>query len=335
MHDMGWIVIPSPEIDMRGLVGSARGLLHRLPGTCRAELPDDTWTRSCMASGVRLVFCTDSPRVDLRFEYVTTPRRATFLDTYVDGAFVSSQGQTEAGPCSVTLVDGMSGDHEIEVYMPPYAELRVDGLGVVHGHRVRAPAAAPARRIIFHGDSITHGAITTRAGLTYPARVAQRLGADFVNLGFGGSARGESGVAHIIAGLVADAIVIFYGINTFALGCATPTDFGGLYSRFIDIIRASHGKTPIVAITPTWHVPERHARNLLGSTVEDYRAVIRQAIGSRMAAGDMHLVLLEGCSVIGPGDATRLADMTHPNDEGFSALAERLVPLIERSWSEQ
>ena len=41
-------------------------------------------------------------------------------------------------------------------------------------------------RLLFYGDSITHGSTTARAGTTYPARIARRLGVDFVNLGVGG-----------------------------------------------------------------------------------------------------------------------------------------------------
>jgi lysophospholipase L1-like esterase len=285
-----------------------------------------------MAAGVRLVFETDSPRVDLRFEYLERPRRAFMVDAYVGGVFVASGGAPDAGPCEISLFSGRSGRREVELHMPPYSKVRLDALGIEANCEMFLPTRRSKRNIVFHGDSITHGAITTRAGLAYPTRVAQALDADFINLGFGGSARGEPGMARIIAGLAADAIILYYGINTFAIGKQDPAQFGEIYGEFIDIIRDAQPETPVVVITPTWHVPERHSRNEVGATVEQYREVIRSAAAGRIVHGDGNLVLLEGCSVIGPGDETRLADETHLNDEGFLALAASLVKIISRAW---
>ena len=329
---MRWITLPSPSVEMRGLIGSPRATLQRLPESLRAELPEDTWHRSTMAAGVRLVFETDSPRVDLRFEYLEMPRRAFMVDAYVGGVFVASGGAPEAGPCEISFLAGRSGRHEVELHMPPYSKVRVNAVGIESNCGISLSTRRPKRNIVFHGDSITHGAITTRAGLAYPARVARALDADFINLGFGGSARGEPGMARIISGLAADAITLYYGINTFAIGKQGPAQFGQIYGEFIDIIRAVQSETPVVVITPTWHLPERHSRNEFGATVEEYREVIRDAVAVRVVDGDRNLILLEGCSILGPGDETRLADETHLNDEGFLALAEALVKLISRSW---
>ena len=329
---MQWIALPSPDVEMRGLVGEPRALLHRLPEQYRNSLPSDTWERSEMASGVRLVFRTDSPRVALRFEYLTRPSRASKVDAYVDGRFAGTDGGDDAGPCTAELLEGMTGAHEVELFMPPYSKVRLDALGLAPGASLAAPAYRPSRFITFHGDSITHGAITTRSGLAYPARVARALGADFINLGFGGSARGEPGMARIVGALPADAISLYYGINTYAIGHPGPEEFGRIYADFLEVIRASHPQTPIVVITPTWYAPELHHRNADGASVEEYREVIRNAVSARVAAGDASLVMLEGGSLIGPGDESRLADLVHPNDEGFAAIAEGLTRLIGQAW---
>ena len=281
---------------------------------------------------MRLVFQTDSSRVALRFEYLVRPSRATKVDAYVDGQYANSIGSDDAGPCEIGRLDGMTGEYEVERHMPPYSKVRLEALGLAPGARLAAPSSRPARRITFHGDSITHGAITSRAGLVYPARVARALAADFINLGFGGSARGEPGMARIVAGLPADAIVLYYGINTYAIGHPGAAEFGRIYAEFLETIRASHAETPVVIITPTWYGPEGHQRNAAGSSVEDYRVAIRRAVSARVAAGDANLMALEGCSVIGPGDETRLADLVHPNDEGFACIAEWLTRLIARAW---
>ena len=331
-QQMQWIALPSPDVEMRGLVGAPRALLHRLPDQYRDSLPADTWERSEMPAGVRLVFRTDSPSVALRFEYLGRPTRASMVDTYVDGRYATTTGSADEGPCEAELLSGMTGEHELELHMPPYTEVRLEALGLAPGANLAAPASRPSRFITFHGDSITHGAITSRAGLIYPARVARALGADFINLGFGGSARGEPGMARIVAGLPADAIVLYYGINTFGQGITGPIEFGRIYAEFLETVRASHTETPIVIITPTWYVTEGYQRNAAGASVEEYRQVIRRAVSARVAAGDANLVVLEGCSLIGPGDESRLADLVHPNDEGFAAIAEGLTRMIGQAW---
>ena len=72
--------------------------------------------------------------------------------------------------------------------------------------------------------------------------------------------------------------------------------------------------------------------NDTGASVEEYRDVIRHAVSARVAAGDANLVVLEGCSLIGPGDETRLADLVHPNDEGFAAITAGLTRMIGQAW---
>ena len=329
---MQWIALPSPDVEIRGLLGPPRALLHRIPEEHRNSLPADTWERAEMASGVRLVFETNSPRVALHFEYLARPSRASKVDAYVDGRFAGTDGGDDSGPCTADLLEGLAGTHEIELHMPPYSKVRLKSLGLAPGASLAAPASRPSRFITFHGDSITHGAITTRSGLAYPSRVARALGADFINLGFGGSARGEPGMARIVADLPADAISLYYGINTYGQGKTDPIEFGRIYADFLETVRASHTRTPIVVITPTWYVPEAHHRNDTGASVEEYRQVIRNAVSDRVAAGDANLVMQEGCSLIGPGDESRMADLVHPNDEGFAAIASSLTRLIGKAW---
>ena len=269
--DMQWIALPSPDVEMRGLVGAPRALLHRIPEEHRDSLPADTWERSEMASGVRLVFRTDSPRVALHFEYLQRPSRASKVDAYVDGKFAGTDGGDDEGPCTADLLEGMTGTHEVELHMPPYSKVRLKSLGLAPGASLAAPASRPSRFITFHGDSITHGAITTRSGLAYPHGWLERWEPISSTWVFGGSARGEPGMARIVATLPADAISLYYGINTYAIGHPGPEEFGRIYADFLGVVRASHAETPIVVITPTWYVPELHHRNAAGASVEEYR----------------------------------------------------------------
>ena len=325
---MRWIDFPSPDAELRGIVGEPRALLHRLPDSYRSALPDDTWDRTLMPSGVRVAFRTDSSRLALRMEYLDCVPRATLVDAYLDGTYRNSAGHAEVGPCQVTVLEELSGQHEIELYLPPYAEIRLDAIGLTAGAAIAAPTSRARPLLVFHGDSITHGAITRRAALTYPARMARALDADFINLGVGGAARGEPGMAALIANLPADAVVLAFGIISFSQASEPPDAFRATYGAFLETIRGRLPEVPILALTPTYYTLERTHLNAHEAALEDYRRAIRQAVGRRQSEGDPHLLLVEGFSIMGPGDEDYLADSHHPNDQGMAAFADRLAPIL-------
>ena len=95
--DLRWIDFPSTDLEVRGMVGEPRALLHRLPETCRATLPADTWDGTLMPSGIRVAFRTDSSRLALRMEYLRHGPRATAVDAYVDGVYRNSAGGISVG----------------------------------------------------------------------------------------------------------------------------------------------------------------------------------------------------------------------------------------------
>jgi hypothetical protein len=47
--------------------------------------------------------------------------------------------------------------------------------------------------IVFYGSSITQGGCASRPGMAYESIVSRRFDADYLNLGFSGSAKGEEG----------------------------------------------------------------------------------------------------------------------------------------------
>ena len=231
------------------------------------------------------------------------------------------------------IYDGPARDRCVELYMPPYAEIRLAGVGVAEGACLQAPPPLDGPRLLFYGDSITHGSTTARAGTTYPARIARRLGVDFVNLGVGGSARGESAMAEIAASLRADVIVLAYGVNTFGSSYEEPRAFERTYDTFLAILRWHQPEVPILIVTPLFHTCEFEQTTRGEAKLEEYRRVIREVVYRRQSFGDANLILLEGHGLIGPGQGDLLADHVHPNDAGFAAMADGLGAQIQRVLS--
>ena len=72
--EMRWIDPLAPQLEIRGLVGKPRALLHRLPEHYRPSLPAGIWQRMLLATGVRVAFSTDTPRLAVRLEYLAIGR---------------------------------------------------------------------------------------------------------------------------------------------------------------------------------------------------------------------------------------------------------------------
>ena len=335
MAAMWWLDALAPELEYRGLVGERRALLRRVPGAWRERLPADTWARLCAASGVRVVFRTDSPVIALRAEWLSrqTDWGNAAIDVYLNGQFYAQLRGLGLATAQDVVYDGPARDRCVELFMPPYGEIRFAGIGVANDATVRPPPPLEGPRLLFYGDSITHGSTATRAGTTYPARIARRLGVDFVNLGVGGSARGEPAMAEIAASLRADVIVLAYGVNTYGSSYEEPRAFERTYDTFLAILRWSQPDVPILLITPLFHTCEFEQTTRGGAKLEEYRRVIREVVYRRQSFGDANLILLEGHGLIGPGQGDLLADHVHPNDAGFAAIADALAPQIQRILS--
>ncbi len=331
---MQWLDALAPQLDVRGLVGERRALLRRVPNAWRARLPADTWGRLCTASGVRVAFCTNSPVVAVRVEWVSYQLdRIAAVDVYLNGEFTSQLTCGGLGAAEAVVVDGSSRRRLVELYMPTYAEIRLAGIGVADQASVEPPPQTQRPRLVFYGDSITHGSTTVRPGTTYPARIARQVDADFVNLGVGGSARGEPAMAQLVATLNADVIVLAYGVNTFGASVEEPRAFERTYEGFLAILRGRQPEVPILMVTPLFHSQEFAQTTRGGAKLEEYRRVIREVVYRRQSFGDANLLLLEGHGLIGPGQGDLLADHVHPNDQGFAAIAAGLGAQIQRVLS--
>jgi lysophospholipase L1-like esterase len=331
---MRWLDALAPELEYRGLVGDRRALVRRVPSALRDELPSDTWARLCMPSGVRIAFRTNSPTIGLRAEWLSSQvDRGGAIDIYLNGQFYSQVGPVGVGAVEAVVYDGPERNQSVELYMPTHAEIRFAGVGVTEKAEIKSPNSSILPTVVFYGDSITHGSVTARPGTTYPARVARALGVDFVNLGVGGSARGEPAMAQIIGSLKADVVVLAYGVNSFGSSFEEPRAFDTTYDQFLGIVRASRPTVPIVFLTPFFHTREFEQTTSGGAKLEEYRRVIREVVYRRQSFGDFNLVLVDGHSVIGPGQGDLLADQVHPNDQGFAAIAEILGAQVRRILS--
>jgi lysophospholipase L1-like esterase len=116
-------------------------------------------------------------------------------------------------------------------------------------------------------------------------------------------------------------------VTDFAQNNPTVESLAQAYAPFLETIRARHPETPILVITPIYSSHESWARD---ARLEGMRELIRQVAARRIAAGDLHLEIVEGTDLLGPSGGDGLVDGTHPNDLGFQWMANGLAGRIAK-----
>jgi hypothetical protein len=98
--------------------------------------------------------------------------------------------------------------------------------------------------VVFYGSSITQGGCASRPGNAYTHILCRWLGAELLNLGFSGNAKGEPAMAEYIASLRMSAFIMDYDHNAPDLAHLEAT-----HSEFFKIIRHDHPNLPILLVS--------------------------------------------------------------------------------------
>jgi len=336
---MLWIEFPDERIAVEGLAwfGENAPSLSRLPARAKGEVRPELWDLAQCPSGARISLRSDTGCLSLKIDcpalFPPSPCMSLIgqraIELYLDGRFWNFAVPEKEGEGTIELFDGPEGKtRRFQIYLPTYVPMRVLAVGVNADSFVEDPKTAYSfeKPVVFYGSSITQGAAASRPSLTYPARVARRLGADFVNLGFSGNAFADLEIARCMAEIDAACFVVSIGINLFGRG-----DFQAMNERFgafLAAIRAVRPDTPILCLTALYSVREHYGVVSGIHPLEDFRGVVRREVASRRAKGDEKVWIVEGPNALGAENADGLADQTHPNDCGFTGLVDVLSKTV-------
>ena len=199
------------------------GKFRRIPETVAKTVNDGVYGLHANTAGVRVRFKTDSPYVAVSVKYGSIGKMSHFaltgsagFDLYVDGKYYKSF----VPPFNAS--DGYEGVadfdteemREITINFPLYSEVRELYIGLFGKAEIAEPKPDTIDSpIVYYGSSITQGGCASRPGNAYQGFVSRALDADFINLGFSGSARGEETIANYIKYLKMSAFVYDYDHN--------------------------------------------------------------------------------------------------------------------------
>lgn len=242
------------------------------------------------------------------------------LDVYADGRFMAVTRGGNDFP--LTYYESAVGEFEetaerlITVYMPNYGEIHRVLVGIEHGATLSAaPDYKYEKPVLFYGSSITQGGCASRPGLTYESNIERAADMNYLNFGFSGRAHGEQTMARYINGLDISALVLDYDHNA-----RDRDDLLNTHEPFFKTVREAHPDLPVIMISmPKFDLTRQdHERYL----------VIKRTYDNAIAKGDKNVYLIFGKELLRDVESDGLCDGCHPNDIGFKAMANGIMPVI-------
>ncbi|MGC5627926.1 GDSL-type esterase/lipase family protein [Georgenia sp. Z1344] len=364
-------VTPDLVVGIDRLETTARGLRpHRLPAWVCEQVPDPRMAAmEAQPAGARIVVDTAATSLELvlhpthlAYRGIVRPRGAVDLvvgsellatDELTGGdAFVTdlTTGETElvAGPAHVARFGGLAaGEKRLELWLPHNETVELVEL------RSDAPvAAAPrtGRRWLHHGSSISQGSNAATPAGTWASRAARLGGVDLRNLGLGGNAFVDPGLARLMRDTPADLLSVKLGINVVNADAMRVRTLVPAVHGFLDTLRDGHPDTPLLVVSPIFcaiheRTPgpgafdtEALARGQvrfaatgtegdveLGRlTLEVVREVLADVVARR---DDPHLHLLDGRDLYGESDAVAhpMPDALHPDTATHELMGSRFA----------
>ena len=235
------------------------------------------------------------------------------------------------------------GEHDLTIYFPLYNGVKEVYVGVKQGSYVVCGSEYKYQTpVVFSGSSITQGGCVTASCNAHVNIVSEMLDTNVLNLGFSGSAKGETVMANYLASLNPSVYVIEYDHNAPTVQHLDKTHYP-LYKT----VRDSHPNTPIILVSrPDVDRNYILVDGVMREPVVGYSEnadidpnhrinVIKNTYEKGLASGDKNLYFIHGETLI-PTELRNYAtiDTCHPNELGAYYMAKRTVevlkPLLEK-----
>lgn len=193
----------------------------------------------------------------------------------------------------------------------PYG--RIFYVGVEGDIEVPAKEDMPSKTYLAYGSSITHGSLALAQPYTYPFRLAQKMGCDYINLGMAGSAHMEEAIAdYIVSRKDWDFATVEMGINMVPM--EDPELFEKRIDKFTEIL--SREERPIYSTSI--YAFARPGQQEMGDT---YRSIVEKYAGARLNFRS-GLEILDNKAYISQ-------DMVHPSLEGMEQIVDNWYKVLE------
>lgn len=290
------------------------------------------WGSRCTA-GVRLLFSTDSSFMKITAKLwqkclmthmpITGSASFSLVEVATNeeklvGLFRPTFDQEQTFTSQCTLQG--KGMRNYILYFPLYSGVEDLEIELEQGCKVQAFEKYKAvKPVLYYGSSITQGGCASRGDNCYQAFVGEWLNADYLILGFSGSAKAEPKMIDYLANVDCSVFVCDYDHNAPTVEHLQNTHLK-LYQAFRNAPK--HKNTPILFLSK----PDGH-RDGMG---EERFKIIERTYQYAKEKGDSNVYLLDGREFYPKRIREHCAvDGCHPNDLGFYFMAEKVYGVIK------
>lgn len=306
------------------------GKYRRLPKNVAKSVNDGVYSLHTHTAGGRLRFKTDSPYIAIhavmsgigKMPHLALTGSAGF-DVYVREEVEKYSG-TLIPPFDIS--DGYesvirfasSEMREITVNFPLYSEVCELYIGVSDKASVCEPEPYRVEKpVVYYGSSITQGGCASRPGASYESIISRRLNADYINLGFSGSAKAENEIAEYISKLEMSVFVYDYDHNA-----PTAEHLKNTHEKMFKLIRRFNPDLPVIMLSrPKFYLTKEEELRL---------EIIKNTYNNAVANGDKNVYIIDGRALMNLAGDEGTVDGCHPNDLGFMSMADALGDVLEK-----
>lgn len=327
-----WYSVKDEPFKIYGLNKIIKGeKFTRMDEDVAAKTSDGVKFLNYNTAGGRIRFKTDSSFITIKAILPDTPLMAHFtrlgqsgFDLYKSDSgiyeYVSSfmPGGSEWSYKSTAETDGKM--HTYTINMPLYNDVEDVFIQLSEGARLLPPEEYKITKpVLYYGSSITQGGCASRPGNAYQNMVCRTFDCDYINLGFSGNAKGEDVMAEYIADIPVSVFVYDYDHNAPDVEHLKKT-----HAKFFGIYRKKNPDTPVIFLSkPDYRTPSD----------EERRQIILETYNNAVKNGDKNVYFIDGAHIFdGVFRDSCTVDGCHPNDLGFSRMAEKINEVLNEIW---
>lgn len=269
--------------------------------------------RAKSTTGIRLDFHTDSS-----FFAFTTANKVNY-ECYVDNVLTKAFFEKDFADGMSKRIELDGREHRIAFYLPSHSVGRLVSVELEDGASI-VPHKFDCK-ILFVGDSITHGWESTWDSLSYANHVSRFFNAESVNQGVGG------GIFHVTTfdeemAFDPDMVIVAYGTNDWHF-YKTLEQGREQCRRYLDLLTEKYGGKMLFGISPIWRADNGNDDAQMGSFRECADYVKEEILGHGMN-------LIDGETLTPHLPDFYSDEFLHPDTKGFGIYALNLIEQMQR-----
>ena len=222
------------------------------------------------------------------------------------------------GPDGMPPLPGFGALHEVTIWLPC---LRGCSVGSVWTDGLTLEPVEQRPCLLVLGDSIAQGFTCDDPALSFPVRLAERLGMDVLNQGLYGQVFQQGSVTGLDELVSPARIVVEYGTNYRFEPCGVTRTERDV-SLFLGEVSRAWPDVPTVVAEPLWH-DEATFPTHAGSCFSEVNRMIARAVRPH---GQMRVA--KGTKLV-DHDGAYFSDEDHPNAAGAAQMAGRLYVAFQ------